>query len=153
MFEAVLYAFIFDFYSFFLQAFYGCGYGAEVLFLIVAFQFEVRVCVSCMCKWIGEFCSWAFLMNTGWVSSFHSPITTGICGLMIPAFSPAISPSVFPRNWVWSKLMFVIMDRIGVIMLVLSSLPPNPTSMTAKSTFVLQILKCHHGGQFKERRM
>lgn len=50
MFEAVLYAFIFDFYSFFLQAFYGCGYGAEVLFLIVAFQFEVHVCVNCMCK-------------------------------------------------------------------------------------------------------
>lgn len=89
-------------------------------------------------KWIGEFCSWAFLMNTGWVSSFHSPITTGIWGLMIPAFSSAISPSVFPRNWVWSKLMFVITDRIGVMMLVLSSLPPNPTSMTAKSTFVLQ---------------
>ena len=50
MFEAVLYAFIFDFYSFFLQAFYGCGYGAVVLFLVVAFQFEVHVCVSCMCK-------------------------------------------------------------------------------------------------------
>ena len=36
--------------SFFLQTFYGCGYGAEVLFLIVAFQFEVHVCVNCMCK-------------------------------------------------------------------------------------------------------
>ena len=35
----------------------------------------------------------------------------------------------------WEKLMFVITDRIGVMMLVLSSLPPNPTSMTAKSTF------------------
>ena len=50
MFEAVLDAFIFYFYSFFFQAFYGCGYGAEVLFLIVAFQFEVHVCVSSLCK-------------------------------------------------------------------------------------------------------
>ena len=33
------------------------------------------------------------------------------------------------------ELGVVKTDRIGVMMLVLSSLPPNPTSMTAKSTF------------------
>jgi aldose 1-epimerase len=68
---------------------------------------------------------------TGRVASRYSPTTTGTCGLMMPAFSPAISASVLPRNWVWSKLMLVMMESIGVMMLVQSSLPPSPTSITA----------------------
>ena len=61
-------------------------------------------------------------------------ITVGIHDLIIPAFSAAISSRVFPKRFVWSKLIDVITDNIGVITLVESSLPPRPTSTTAKST-------------------
>ena len=86
-------------------------------------------------KVIGALFSAALFTNTGCVSATSSPITTGVFGFMIPAFSPAILASVLPRNCVWSRLMFVIIDNSGLIMLVQSSLPPNPTSTTAMSTF------------------
>jgi hypothetical protein len=36
-----------------------------------------------------------------------------ILGLMMPAFSPAIFANVSPKNWVWSKLMLVMMHKSG----------------------------------------
>ena len=83
---------------------------------------------------MGALHSVAFCSKTGRVSCMASPITTGICCFMIPAFSPAIRASVLPRNCMWSKLMLVISDNIGVIMFVQSRRPPSPTSMTATST-------------------
>ena len=80
-----------------------------------------------------SFC--AFALKTICVSGTDSPITTGTRCLIIPAFSAAIAPSVLPRNWVWSSDILVIIDRIGVMMFVQSSLPPKPTSMMAMSTF------------------
>jgi len=38
--------------------------------------------------------------KTGLVSGVYSLITQGISFLMIPAFSPAISGMVLPKNWV-----------------------------------------------------
>ena len=52
-------------------------------------------------------------------------------GLMIPAFSAAILGSVSPKNCMWSGEMLVITHTSGVMMLVESSLPPIPTSITA----------------------
>ena len=63
-----------------------------------------------------------------------SPTTRGIPFLMIPPFSTAICSTVEPKSCVWSRLMFVMTERIGVIILVLSNLPPNPTSTMAMST-------------------
>ena len=54
---------------------------------------------------MGACISSAFPANTGRVSSVASPMTTGVPFLMIPAFSPAISANVFPKNCVWSRLM------------------------------------------------
>ena len=70
MFEAVLYAFIFDFYSFFLQAFHTAADMVQSSFLIVAFSSEASNGVR-QCKWIGEFLP-GFLMNIGWSLLFHS---------------------------------------------------------------------------------
>ena len=86
-------------------------------------------------KYNGACFSAAFLSNTGFVSGVVSPITTGTPGLIMPAFSPAISSSVFPKNCVWSKLMLVMTQSSGVMMFVQSSRPPSPTSTTAMSTF------------------
>ena len=83
---------------------------------------------------MGEFSHRALSINTCFISPSASPIRTGILGLMIPAFSLAISGKVFPKNCTWSKLIFVIILRSGVIIFVLSNRPPNPTSMTATST-------------------
>ena len=55
-------------------------------------------------------------------------------GLIMPAFSPAIFSSVLPSCATWSKLTFVMMLSSGDIILVLSSLPPSPVSITATST-------------------
>ena len=53
---------------------------------------------------------------------------------MIPAFSPAISPSVPPRYSIWSSPMDVITHTAGFsTALVASSLPPSPVSRTAYS--------------------
>ena len=53
---------------------------------------------------------------------------------MIPALFPAISVSVSPRNSVWSIPMGVITATAASATLVLSQVPPRPTSMTAAST-------------------
>ena len=87
MFEAVLYAFIFYFYSFFLQAFYGCGYGAEVLFLIVAFQFEVYVCVCCQCKMDRR------ILLTGFLDEHRLGLFIFATLLLLASKTPALSPS------------------------------------------------------------
>ena len=61
----------------------------------------------------GAFSAAAFCRKTGLVSGVVSPMTTGMPGLMIPAFSPAIFAYVSPKNWVWSKLMLVMMHKSG----------------------------------------
>ena len=77
----------------------------------------------------------ARLRKTACVSGCVSPITQGVCCLMIPAFSAAISASVLPKNSVWSIPILVMTESNGVRILVLSNRPPKPTSMTAISTF------------------
>ena len=67
--------------------------------------------------------------------SLSAPVTTGTPGLMIPAFSKAIAPSVFPRYSWWSRAMFVMTETSGVTTFVASNRPPIPTSKTAMSTF------------------
>ena len=69
------------------------------------------------------------------------PLTTGILALIMPAFSPAINSRVSPRISVWSKPILVMAVRIGSQMLVLSSRPPNPTSIIAISTCCLRKYK------------
>ena len=64
-------------------------------------------------------------------------MTTGVVVFMIPAFSVAISGNVFPRRAIWSIPILVIILNIGLIILVLSNLPPNPVSIMAISTFSL----------------
>ena len=71
---------------------------------------------------------------TAAASGRRSPMTTVIPGLMIPAFSNAIAPSVSPRCCWWSKSIVVIAPATGVITLVASKRPPRPTSMTPTST-------------------
>ena len=58
---------------------------------------------------------------------------TGTPGLMMPAFSPAISASVVPRYFVWSRPMGVMTLTAGVTILVASSRPPRPVSSTTQS--------------------
>ena len=82
---------------------------------------------------MGAFSPRALCVNTERVSKLLSPITTGTFSLMMPAFSRAILSKVFPKNLVWSRLIFVIIDNIGVIILVQSSRPPSPTSIIAIS--------------------
>ena len=55
-------------------------------------------------------------------------------GLMIPAFSPAISVIVLPSRWVWSMSIGVITATSASATLVASQVPPSPTSTTATST-------------------
>ena len=54
--------------------------------------------------------------------------------LMMPDFSPAISTSVVPRKWVWSRAMGVMTDTTASTTFVASHEPPMPTSTTATST-------------------
>jgi hypothetical protein len=51
----------------------------------------------------------------------------------MPAFSQAIFSSVLPRYFMWSRSILVIALTSGRTTLVLSSLPPSPTSTTAIS--------------------
>ena len=46
----------------------------------------------------------------------------------------AISSIVSPSRFVWSRLIFVMIDNIGCMIFVLSNLPPSPVSMIAIST-------------------
>lgn len=56
-------------------------------------------------------------------------INNGIWFLIIPAFWYAISSILFPNNLWWSKLILVIIHKIGLIKkLVESYLPPIPVS-------------------------
>src|SRR5881394_873258 len=65
---------------------------------------------------------------------YCSAMTTGTPGLRIPAFSPAISFSEWPRKFSWSKSMRVIIMTAGERMFVASRRPPRPTSKTPNST-------------------
>ena len=57
-----------------------------------------------------------------------------VSGLIIPAFSPAISLIVSPRNAMWSLEIGVITStRVVPTTFVASSLPPRPVSSTTKS--------------------
>ena len=60
---------------------------------------------------------------------------TGTCGFKIPAFSAAISSSVFPRISVWSSPIDVRIQVSGpLIEFVASSRPPSPVSSITYST-------------------
>ena len=56
---------------------------------------------------------------------------------MMPAFSKAIFSTVSPSVATWSRLMDVIAHTSGCTMLVESSLPPSPTSITWKVAPIL----------------
>ena len=68
---------------------------------------------------------------------FCIPTIKGISFLIIPAFSFAIDSKLSPKISLWSKEIGVIAVTFGETTLVESSLPPKPTSITAKSTFFL----------------
>ena len=53
---------------------------------------------------------------------------------MMPAFSVAISATVEPSRWVWSRSIGVITATSPSATLVASQVPPSPTSITATST-------------------
>ena len=55
-------------------------------------------------------------------------------GLMIPAFSRAICPTVSPSMVVWSRPIGVTTDTAASATLVASHVPPMPTSRTMTST-------------------
>ena len=60
-----------------------------------------------------------------------TPVTHGTPGLMMPAFSAAISPKVSPKSSVWSSPMFVMTVISGCeTTFVASRRPPRPTSST-----------------------
>lgn len=61
------------------------------------------------------------------------PQTIGTPFLTMPNFSVKISSKVLPSTCIWSKATLVIIERMGVITLVASNLPPIPTSIMAKS--------------------
>jgi uncharacterized protein YqjF (DUF2071 family) len=53
--------------------------------------------------------------------------------MILPAFSTAIFSMVSPNILTWSSCIDVIMDNVGVMIFVESSLPPSPTSTTIAS--------------------
>lgn len=53
--------------------------------------------------------------------------------MILPAFSAAIFSIVSPNILTWSSWIDVIMDSVGVMIFVESSLPPSPTSTTIAS--------------------
>ena len=60
--------------------------------------------------------------------------TTRVFSLIIPALFPAISPSVFPRNIIWSIPIEAITSSMVVFTtFVASSVPPSPVSSTTIS--------------------
>ena len=82
-----------------------------------------------------------------------SPITNGAPGLAMPAFSRAISSSVSPRYFMWSRSILVTALTSGRTTLVLSSRPPSPTSTTAisapraaKSAKAIAVRRLEEGG-------
>ena len=88
----------------------------------------------------GEFNDFALLIKTFSASGNCGANIIGTFGFMIPAFSFAIALIVFPNVSVWSRLILVITDTMGLRTLVASSLPPIPTSIIWKSTSIS--LKC-----------
>ena len=72
--------------------------------------------------------------RTATSSGSVSPITTALFGLMIPAFSRAMSSSVGPANSLWSMPMFVTTATWASTMFVASQRPSSPTSATTTST-------------------
>ena len=68
------------------------------------------------------------------ISGAFWPRTTTVFGLIIPAFSYAISEIDFPSWASWSRAIVVIATPIGCVTFVASNRPPRPTSRTASST-------------------
>ena len=50
-------------------------------------------------------------------------------------FMNAIFSIVSPKRLVWSRPILVITDKMGLIIFVLSNLPPNPVSIIAWSNY------------------
>ena len=85
-----------------------------------------------------------------------SPTTTGTPGLMMPAFSTAISRSVVPEVLLddRSAIDVIAVDHRRRCTLVASSRPPRPTSSTAISTRrAAEQLEGDGGRDFEERRL
>ena len=61
-------------------------------------------------------------------------MTTTWPGLMMPAFSRAISSIVEPSHFVWSRAIGVMTATLASMTFVASQRPPMPTSTTAAST-------------------
>ena len=90
------------------------------------------ICITLVPRSIsGLFSSSQRAENTLRTSSGWGLITTGTPGLIMPAFSPAISGRVLPSVFIWSNPIDAMTDTMGVITLVESRLPPRPTSITA----------------------
>ena len=62
-----------------------------------------------------------------------SPITTGILGLKMPAFSRPITSRLSPRKATWSISIEVMTAKFGSTILVASKRPPRPTSRITTS--------------------
>ena len=78
--------------------------------------------------------------------------TTGTPGLRMPAFSPAMAPSVLPRYSMWSKDTGVMAVTSGWHAFVASSRPPRPASSTATSTrLAREVPEGHHGAELEVR--
>ena len=72
--------------------------------------------------------------TTASASSGSAPATTGMPGLMMPAFSNAIAASVDAEVLLVIEADVVMAPATGVMTFVASNRPPRPTSMTATST-------------------
>jgi len=82
-------------------------------------------CETCRRAWAGE---------TPAQSQASLAVTAAVCGLIIAAFSVAISRTVSPSNWVCSRLTLVTTATLGCRTFVGSRRPPRPVSTAAHST-------------------
>ena len=72
--------------------------------------------------------------SSTWAASTGCPARMACApGLMMPAFSRAISVTVRPSRWVWSRSIGVTTATPASATLVASQVPPRPTSTTATS--------------------
>ena len=94
--------------------------------------FEVRLArKSFPLRYNGAFWAAAVVRITSIALFCLTPVTTGIAGFMIPAFSVAICLMEEPRYSLCSRDTLVIIDNFGRMILVASSLPPIPVSIIA----------------------
>ena len=82
-----------------------------------------------------------------------APNTTLTFGLIIPAFSKAISTNVSPSILVCSRLIVVMTLKRGVITFVASNRPPKSSFYNADVAFLFsEMIQSHSKSDFKKRR-